>query len=335
MCRPYLKEVYEKQGNKLRITAQLINVDDGFHFWSERYDREMDDIFAIQDEIALAITEKLKITLLEDEKAIIYKNPTENKEAYDLYLKGRFYFNKRGPGIIKGIEYFQQALEKDPAFALAYTGMAEAYCILALYSVLPPHDAMPKARQFAEKAIQLQSSFAEAYTALAFISAFYDWNWTDAKKLFQRVFEINPNYAPAHYWYSYYLSYIERKNEEAINVARKAAEILEPLMPVSHHILSLMYCNTGRFEDGLQANKMAIELDANSYPGYMGLGISLAGLNKYEEAIEAFKMAVQISSRQLVPLVELCWVYSLSDQTAEIKNIMERSEEHTSELQSQ
>jgi adenylate cyclase len=312
-----------KQGNKLRITAQLINVEDGFHFWSERYDREMDDIFAIQDEIAFAITEKLKITLLEEEKANIYKNPTENKDAYDLYLKGRFYFNKRGPGIIKGLEYFQQALEKDPVFALAYTGMAEAYCILALYCVVPPHDAMPKARQFAEKAIQLQSSYAEAYTTLAFITAFYDWNWTDAKKLFQRVFEINPNYAPAYYWYSYYLSYIERKNEEAINVARKAAEILEPLMPVSHHILSIMYINAGRFEDGLQASKMAIELDANSYPGYRGLGISLAGLNKNEEAIEAFKTAVLISSRQLLPLVELCWVYSFSDRTTEIENIME------------
>ncbi|MBK7290029.1 MAG: hypothetical protein IPI78_07205 [Chitinophagaceae bacterium] len=108
-----------KQGQKLRITAQLINVDDGYHIWSEKYDRDMDDLFAIQDEIALAITEELKITLLEEEKANITKNPTDNKEAYDLYLKGRYYFNKRGTGIIKGLEYFQLALDKDPELTVA------------------------------------------------------------------------------------------------------------------------------------------------------------------------------------------------------------------------
>ena len=321
--RTVLEGSIRKQGNKLRITAQLINVDDGFHIWSEKYDREMDDIFAIQDEIAYAITEKLKITLLEEEKAIIYKNPTENKEAYDLYLKGKFYFNKRGPAIIKGMEYFQQALEKDPAFGLAYTGLAEAYCILALYCVMPPHDALPKARKYAEMAIQLQSSYAEAYTSLAFINGFYDWNWTEAKKVFERVFEINPHYAPAHYWFGYYLSFIERKNEEAILVARKAAEELEPLVPVSHHVLSVMYINAGRFEEGVKASKTAIELDDNSYPGYRGLGLSLSGLHKYDEAIEALKTAVLLSSRQVLPMVELCSVYSLSGEIHEIQKILD------------
>jgi adenylate cyclase len=312
-----------KQGNKLRITAQLINVEDGFHLWSERYDREIDDIFAIQDDIALAITEKLKIILLEEEKEKIYQKPTENKEAYDLYLKGRFYFNKRGTGILKGLEFFQLALGKDPAFALAYTGMADAYCIFALYCVMPPHQAMSKARQYAEKAIQLNASNVEAYTTLAFISTFYDWNWTEAKKGFQRVFEINSNYAPGYYWYSYYLSFIERNYEESINEAKKAAGILEPLMPVSHHILSIMYINAGRYEEGLQASKMAIELDANSYPGYRGLGLSLAGLKKYPEAIEAFNAAVQLSSGQLLPVVELCWVYSLSGKITETQKILD------------
>ncbi len=312
-----------KQGNKLRITAQLINVDDGYHIWSERYDREMDDIFAIQDEIAYAITEKLKITLLDDEKAIINKNPTDNQEAYDLYLKGRFNSNKRGLGIIKGLEFFGQALEKDPAFALAYTGMADAYCILALYCIIPPHQAMSKARQYAEKAIELNASNVEAYTSLAFISTFYDWNWTEAKKGFQRVFAINPNYAPAHYWYSYYLSLIEREYEESIREAKKACEILEPMVPVSHHILSIMYINAGRYEEGVKASKLAIELDLNSYPGYRGLGLSLAGLNKYPEAIEAFSTAVQLSSRQMLPLVELCWVYSLSANMTEAQKIMD------------
>jgi TolB-like protein/class 3 adenylate cyclase/Tfp pilus assembly protein PilF len=312
-----------KQGNRLRITVQLINAEDGYNLWSERYDREIDDIFALQDEIALTITEKLKITLLEREKAIIQKGPAENKEAYDLYLKGRFYFNKRGAGIIKGLEYFQQALEKDPSLTLAYTGMADAYYVMAFWSVMPPHDAMPKARQYAEKAIQLQSSQAEAYTALAFVSTFYDWNWMEAKKQFQHVFELSPNHAPAHYWYCYYLSFVERKYEESIRVAKNAAEHLEPLVPRFHHALSVMYICAGRFEEGLRASEMAIELDANSFFGYRGLGLTLAGLNKYAEAIEALKTAVLLSLRQPLPLVELSWVYSLSGNESEVQKILD------------
>jgi tetratricopeptide (TPR) repeat protein len=312
-----------KQGNRLRITVQLINAEDGYNLWSERYDREIDDIFALQDEIALTITEKLKITLLEKEKAIIQKDPAENKEAYDLYLKGRFYLNKRGAGIIKGLEYFQQALEKDPSLTLAYTGMADTYYLLAFWSIMPPHDAMPKARQYAEKAIQLQSSQAEAYTALAFISTFYDWNWTEAKKQFQHAFELNPNYAWAHYWYSYYLSFVERKYEESIREAKSLAEHLEPLVPLFHHALSVMYICAGRFEDGLRASEMAIELDANSFFSYRGLGLSLAGLNKYAEAIEALKTAVLLSLRQPLPLVELSWVYSLSGNESEVQKILD------------
>ncbi len=312
-----------RQGNTLRITAQLINADDGFHLWSERYDREMDDIFAIQDEIAFAITEKLKITLREKEKAIINKNPTDNHEAYDLYLKGRFYFNKRGPGLMKALKFFEQALEKDPELVLAYTGMADAYCILALYCVIPPHNAMPKARQYAEKAIQLQSSHTEAYSALAFISTFYDWNWAEGKKRFQHVLSITADYAPAHYWYSYYLSFIDRNYEEAINQAKITADVLEPLVPISHHILSIMYINAGKFEEALQASKMAIELDASSFPGYRGLGLSLAGLNKYAEAVEAFKTTVQLSARQPISMVELCWAYSLTGNITECQKIMD------------
>jgi TolB-like protein len=310
-----------KQGNKLRITAQLINAENGFHLWSEHYDREIADIFAIQDEIAMAITEQLKITLLEDEKAFIYKDPSQNKEAYDLYLKGRFYFNKRGAGIVKGIEYFHLALEKDPALTLAYTGLADAYCILALYCVVPPHDAIPKAKKFALKALELQPGLVEAYTALAFISTFYDWDWPAAKKGFARAFNINSNYASAYYWYSYYLSFVEGKYEEAIATAKKPAEIVEPLVPISHHILSIMYMNAGKYEEGVRSSKMAIELDANSFPGFRGLGLNLAGLNKVDEAIEALNTAVQLSNRQPLPMVELAWACSLVNNNTEIQKI--------------
>ena len=312
-----------KQGNKLRITAQLVNVENGFHLWSEKYDRDMNDIFAIQDEIALAITEKLKITLLDDERAVIHKNPTENKEAYDLYLKGRYYYNRRGAGIKKGLEYFQQAAEKDPAFVLAYSGMADAFAILGFYGILPPDIAMPKAKQFAEKAIQLDDSHAEAVTTLAFINVFYDWNWAEAKKKFQLAFELNPDYAPAHYWYSYYLSFVEGKFDEGVKFARNAAEHLEPLVSISHHVLSIALVNAGKYEEALQAAKMAIELDANSFVGYRALGISLVALKRYEEAIEALKTSVTLSSRNAWVMGELSCAYSLSGQIDESHKIMD------------
>lgn len=321
--RTLLEGSIRKQNLRLRITAQLINAEDGIQLWSERYDRELNDIFAIQDEIALAITEELKITLLEKDKVIINENRTASKEAYDLYLKGRFYLNKRGGGIKKALEYFQQASGIDPEFSLAYSGTAEAYTILSLYCTLPPKIAMPKARENAERAIQLNPFGAEAYTTLAFISSFYDWNWIEAKKRFHRVFDISPNYATAYYWYSYYLSLVEGKYEDGIKVARKAAEHLEPLVAVSHHILSMMFINAGKYEEALRASKMAIDLDANTFPGYRSLGISLACLNRIEEAIEALNTAVVISARLPLALVELAWVFSLAGNISEVEKIMD------------
>lgn len=320
--RTVLEGSIRKQGNKLRITAQLINVDDGFHLWSERYDKNMDDLFIIQDEIALAITEKLKITLLEEEKEIIYQKPTENKEAYDLYLKGRFYINKRGPSINKGLIYFQQAAALDPLFTLAYTGMADAYAILAFYGIVPPHEAIPLARKNAEKALELNPLLAETFTTLAFITTFYEWDWEGAKKQFANIFKLNPNYALAHYWHSYFLSIVEGNNEAAITEAKKTVEILEPLVPISHHILAIMYINAGKFDDAINESKIAIELDPNSFPGYRGLGLSLACLHKYDEAIEALKTSVLFSARHPWGMVELCWAYSLNGNEAAAKEIV-------------
>lgn len=310
-----------KQGNRLRITAQLINVSDGYHIWSEKYDRQLDDIFAIQDEIAMAITEKLKITLLEKEMEIIHTNPTNNQEAYDLYLRGRFYFNKRGAAIVKGMQYFKQALEKDPDFALAYVGMADAYCILSLYCVLPPNDAMPKAKYFAGKAFELHHTPAEAETALAFISIFYEWDWQKARSVFQKILLTNPDYAPAHYWYSYFLGFVEKNYKESLSHALLTAEVLEPLVPISHHVLSFMYFNAGEFDKGLKSSQMTIELEGSSYPGYRGLGLNYAGLKKYDEAIRSMQKAIELSQRQPLPLTELCWIYMLDNKPDEIKPV--------------
>jgi len=318
--RTLLEGSIRKQNLRLRITAQLINAEDGIQIWSERYDRDLHDIFAIQDEIALAITEELKMTLLEKDKILINEKRTSNKEAYDLYLKGRFFLNKRGSGIKKALEYFQEASEIDPEFSLAYSGMSDAYSLLSFYGAIPPKEAMPMARQNAEKAIQSDPSNAEALTTLAFISVYYDWNWAEARKRFQHVFEINPRYAPAHFWYSYFLSYVEGRFEEGIEEAKKS-ELLEPLVSLFHQALSVAYINAGKFEEALRSARMAIELDANFFPGFRALGVSLAGLKRYEEATEALKTCAQVSSRHPWSLAELAWVYSLREMDSEIQSI--------------
>ena len=221
------------------------------------------------------------------------------------------------------MEYFQQAAEKDPAFVLAYSGIADCYSILGFYNIISPHIVMPKAKENAAKAIELDARNAEAYTTLAFINAFYDWNWIEAKKKFLLALEFNPGYAPAHYWYSYYLSFVEGKFDESISLARKAAEHLEPFVSISHHVLAIVFINAGKYEEAVEASKMAIELDPSAFPGFRTLGISLASLYKYEEAIEALKTSVTNSGRHPWPMVELACVYCLAGQPDEAQKIMD------------
>ncbi len=311
-----------RQGNRLRITAQLINVEDGFHLWSEKYDRDMDDIFAIQDEIALSITEQLKITLLDKEKEIIFQTPTENKKAYDLYLKGRFYWNRRGLGLKKGLEYFLQAAELDPDFSLAHAGIADTYALFAFYSILPPHQVVPKAKQAAERAIHSNPALVEPYALQAFLTTFYDRNWTEAKKQFESAIAINPAYAPAHYWYSNYLSWVHSDYLHSEEEALKAIE-LEPLTSHSHNTLASVYLCSGKFEEARKASQTAIDLDANTFISYSCLSTSLCGLGKYEEAIEVSKYAVNISARHQYPLLELSWLYHKINNISEAQKILD------------
>lgn len=319
--RSVLEGSVRKHGDHVRITAQLVNCADGFHIWSESFNRKMENIFAIQDEIAMAVTEKLKITLLEHEAEIIHRNPTDNEEAYELYLKGRYQWNKRGAAMKKALEYFGQAIALDPNFALAHAGVADTWSLLSFYNVVPPHVGMVKAREAAEKAIALDNSLVEAHSALAFVTAFYDWDWTEAKRKFQKVFLINPNYAPVHYWYSMYVAWVEDKYEEAIKEAMKAAE-LEPLVPVSHCIISGANLYLGRYEDALKAAQLAVELGPTTFLSFWYLGNAYIALEQYEKAIETLKHAADISGRHQWPLADLCRAYCLNGNIKEAEEIM-------------
>ena len=310
-----------KQGNKLRITAQLINVEDGFHLWSEKYDRNMDDIFAIQDEIALAITENLKIILLEKEKAIITKSPTQNTEAYEFYLKGRFYLNKRF--LLQSLEQFRKAIEIDPDFAKAYAGLADAYIILGFYNFLPAKEAMPKAKQAADAAIQIDNSLCEPYCSLGMYYASYEWNWNEAKLNFLRSIQLNSRYVQSHVWFGhYYLSWIEGKFEEGLKHLNIAIE-LEPHNAMSYINKYAVVFTMGKLEEAFQIAKRGYEMDTDSLIGNRIMGFAYLYKKDYTEATRFLEFASKLSNYAPFNQVDLINLYTSIGSLEKAGKVME------------
>jgi serine/threonine protein kinase/lipoprotein NlpI len=249
-----------KSGQRLRITAQLINVEDGYHLWSGQFDRETKDIFDIQEEIALTIVEHLKLKLLKEEKEKILKRHTEDPEAYELYLKGLYFWKRRyEKGLQKSLQYFQLAAEKDPGYALPYVGMADAFGILGIYSFMPPHQAYSRARAAANKALEIDPEMGEVYASLGWIAMFYDWDWPAAEKHFLKAIQMKPDYAPAHLWHGLCLSIMGRF-DESIRETQKACE-LDPLEPNNTAIMGWALYMARRFDESIGVLRQVIESD--------------------------------------------------------------------------
>jgi TolB-like protein/Flp pilus assembly protein TadD len=312
-----------KQGNRLRITAQLINVEDGFRYWSEKYDRNMDDIFAIQDEIALAITDQLKVTLLKEDREKITKNATQNAEAYELYLKGRFHINRRGSSIIRGLNLFKQAIAIDRNYALAYAGYADANQLSAVYSFLRGKEVMREVKKAAETAIKLDNSLGEPYGALGSYYAYFERNWPESKKSFRKAIELNPKYTQARSIYGLiYLSWVEGNFEEAESQAQISTR-LEPLSAIDYADLAWILHTAGRFEEALTYAQTGIEIDAHSFLSQRIAGLCYIALQRYKEAIDTFQYLMTISNRQQHALTALIWAYCGSKNFEEARNLME------------
>lgn len=310
-----------KQGNKLRITAQLINVEDGFHMWSEKYDRNMDDIFAIQDEIALAITENLKVILLEKEKAVFTKNYTQNAEAYELYLKGRFYLNKRF--LFQSLEQFNKAIELDPLFAKAHAGLADAYVILGFYNYLPAKDVMPKAREAADRAIRLDNSLCEPYCSLGLYYASYEWKWKEAKNHFLKSIQLNPRYVQSHVWFGhYYLCWIEGKFEEGERHLNIAVE-LEPYNAMCYINRFAVLLTTGKWEAAFLSVKQGYEMDPDSMIGTRGMGLAYFYKKQYTEATRYLEFASKLSNYAAFNQVDLINLYTSMGLSEKAGTVME------------
>ena len=286
-----------KQDRRLRLMVQLTNVEDGFQLWSEKYDRDMDDVFAIQDEIALAITEKLKGTLLGNDKTLIKKNKTPNVEAYEFYLKGRFHMNKRGASILSAIHYYEQAIELDPEFALAYTGYADANLMAAFYALVPPSNVLKKVRNAAEKALHLNNTSAEAYCTMGCLFNCLEWNWKEADQNYLRSIELNPKYPQVHFWYgSFFLAWVKGDFLGAIAHGRLAIE-LEPFSPIALGMYSSLLYSIGEFQEAIIYAEKGIEAEPDSFICSLYKGLSLLALNKFEEGIKVLEQLSQISNR--------------------------------------
>ncbi|UCG53272.1 MAG: protein kinase [Candidatus Latescibacterota bacterium] len=301
-----------KAGDKLRITAQLIDADDGYHLWSERYDREMEDVFTIQDDITLAIVNKLKVTLLGEEKAVLVKRYTEDVEAYNLYLKGRYFWNRRTEtGYLKGLEYFRQATDQDPAYALAYAGIADCYDLLGWYGYLSPQEAFPRARKAAQKSLELDDTLAEAHASLGWISANYNWDWENAEKQYKRALELNPCYATGHQWYSELLMYVGR-HDESIAEAKRALE-LDPLSLIINNDLGQVFYFARRYDEAIKQLRKTLEMDPGFVISHFFLAFAYAQKSMYEEALNTIQNAMELAGEgDSLILSQLGVIYSLS-----------------------
>jgi tetratricopeptide (TPR) repeat protein len=312
-----------KAGNRLRITAQLTKVEDGFQLWSEKYDRELDDVFAIQDDIAGAIVRKLKMKLTDTQPTELVKRYTKNLAAYNLYLLARFHLNKRTEeGLKKGVAYCEQAIALDPEYAMAYAGLADGFALLGFQGFLPPKEAMPKAKAAAEQALTIDDDLAEAHTSLGYIHAIYDWDWRESEKEFLRALELNPNHATTYYWYALWHLLPNGQFEKCLTEIKKAQE-LDPLSLVLNAGIGWQYYFARQFEQAITALQKTLEMDESFLFARDLLGQSYAQKGLHEQAIAEMEKAVVLSHRRALGLGALGHAYALAGKRDEAQKILD------------
>ena len=310
-----------KAGNRLRITAQLINVMDGYYVWSEKYDRDLEDVFAIQDEIALAIVGTLKVRLVGEREAPLVRRSTSSLEAYTLYLKGRYFWNKRYEvGLQQAMGYFTQAIERDPAYALAHAGLADCFVLLGAYEYLAPKDAFPKATALAQRALDIDGTLAESHASLGFIAFAYEWNWLGAEQKFRHAIDLNPNYALARWWYSILLVVTGRTEESLAEIGR--AEEADPLLLLSSSTVGWILFLAGRYDQAIDACLKTLDMDPNISSAHATLGLAYIQQSAFDKAIAEFQQA---RIRMGLPIAGsyLARAYALSGRRDEATTILD------------
>jgi len=311
-----------RSGERVRITAQLIQVPNERHLWAQSYEGDLQDTLALQNSVARAIASQIQVTLEPREEAALGKAKPVNREAYEAYLRGRYFWNKRtAEGLKRAIEYFDHAIETDPAYASAYSGLADSYALLGdwEYGVLSPQEAFPKAKAAATKALDLDDKLSEAHTSLAFILDLYDWGWSSAENEYKRALALNPGYATAHHWYAWHLI-VTGRNSDGIAELKKA-ESLDPLSLIISADLADALCIAHRYEESVQQSRRTIEMDPHFAVAHYQLGQALEQMHAHDEAIAEFRRAIDLSGGNTTFESNLANAYAVSGRGEQAKRI--------------
>jgi TolB-like protein/DNA-binding winged helix-turn-helix (wHTH) protein/Flp pilus assembly protein TadD len=320
-----------RSGNQVRITAQLIEAATDKHIWSQSYEGELRDALALQNKVAKAIADQIKINLNPQERVALKNARVVNPEAYESYLKGRYFWNKRTADSLKvALAYFNHAIDEDPKYAPAYSGLADTYALLAdwEYGVMTPKEALPKAKAAAIKALELDSMLGEAHNSLAFCLDVFDWDLDSAGKEFRRAIELNPSYATAHQWYASHLIVLGR-NDEAIAEMRKA-ESLDPLSLIISADLADFLVIAHSYDESIRESRKTIEMDPNFALAHNQLGQAYLQKQMDEEAVAELQKAVQLSGNSPTCTANLACAYVASGKRNEAEKLLSDLEKRSS-----
>jgi serine/threonine-protein kinase len=320
-----------QRGGDLWISTELVDAHDNSHLWGEQYNRKLTDILSVQQEIVQQITDKLKLRLDGKEQTRLTKHYTENIEAYQLYLKGRYYWNRRPGGLLEGIKYFEQAIEKDPNYALAYSGLADGYAALATWEggTVSPAEAMPKANAAALKALGIDESLAEAHASLGYIRLHYDWNWPEAEKQFKRAIELNPRYPTAHHWYSHYL--MTMGETQASLIESKRTLELDPLDPIANGHQPWHYYYAHEFDHDIEVCRDKLATDPEGFWFHFELGRAYEQKKMFKEATAELSTAVALHKDMTFAIAALGHAFGVSGQREKAHQLLSHLKELSSE----
>ena len=312
----------QKSGDAVRVNVQLIKAANDSQVWAETFDRKLTDIFSVESDVAKAIADQLRAHITRQEEQVIAAKPTKNIEAYDAYLRGRYFWNKRtSDGIKHAIEHFQQSIARDPDFALGHAGLADSYIALTFYNFAAPHETMPKAKESAIKALALDNTLAEAHASLAHILMNYDWNWAAAEKEFKRSIELKPDYATAHEWYAIHYLTATGRFEEAVQEMKRALE-LEPASLVMNTFMGATLYYAGRYDEAIDQCRRTIEMDPNFAVAHWHLGLAYEQRQVLDAATEEFKKAISLSAGSPLMKAALGRAYAKSQKKHEANEML-------------
>jgi TolB-like protein/Tfp pilus assembly protein PilF len=321
MVEAVLEGSLRRSGERLRVTVQLIGSHEGGPLWAEKFDAQFTDIFAVEDSISAQVARALLQQLSGEEEQRLAKRQTANAEAYQRYLKGRYFWNKRtAAGLHKGIEYFQQALEIDPQYALAWAGIADSYLLGA--NLQPPHEAMPKAKAAALRALELDDTLAEAHASLARIRMFFDWDWAGAESAFRRALALNPNYVTARQWFANYLVAVGRAAEAIAEI--NLAQELDPVSLVINTARGWVYYFAREYDQALEQYQRALEMDASFVLAQREIGMVYERKGMYAEALEAAQQALRLGGENAIALTLLGRFYAVAGQHDDAEQVLAR-----------